>query len=93
MNKLLIALFVICGVALLVASMSLFIVDEREQAIVLRFGQPKGEIRGPGLHVKLPILENVRTFDRRILSIDPRPTQVVISSELQTKNWQDRSCF
>lgn len=65
---------------LVVASQAFFTVDQREQAIVLQLGQPKGEIRGPGLHVKLPFIQEVRYFDRRILAVDPDPEQVVISS-------------
>ncbi len=60
--------------------MSVFTVDEREQAIVLQLGQPMGEIRPPGLHFKIPLIQEVRRFDARILSVDPQPEQVVISS-------------
>lgn len=59
---------------------SLFIVDEREQAIVLQLGNPVGELRSPGLHFKIPLIQQVRRFDRRILAVDPPPEQVVISS-------------
>jgi membrane protease subunit HflC len=65
---------------LLIGSQSFFVVDQREQAIVLQLGEPKGEPRGPGLHLKTPFIQNIRFFDRRILSIDPNPEQVVISS-------------
>lgn len=80
MNTKAVILFIVLAVALLVGSQSFFIVDERQQAIVLQLGQPKGEPRGPGIHLKTPFVQNVRYFDRRILSIDPRPEQVVISS-------------
>ncbi|MGH1404810.1 MAG: protease modulator HflC [Alphaproteobacteria bacterium] len=80
MNMKAVTLFVVLALALLVGSQSLFVVDERQQAIVLQLGQPKGEPRGPGLHIKTPFVQNVRYFERRILSIDPRPEQVVISS-------------
>lgn len=80
MNTKIVILFVVLAVALLVGSQSFFIVDERQQAIVLQLGQPKGEPRGPGIHLKTPFVQNVRYFDRRILSIDPDPEQVVISS-------------
>ena len=78
-NKLNIALLVIAAVFLIV-SQSLFQVDEREQALVLQLGQPVGEPRGPGLHLKIPLVQEVKTFDRRILSVDPKPEQVVIAS-------------
>lgn len=71
---------IILAVALIGLSQSLFTVDEREQAIVLQLGQPVGEINEPGLHFKIPVIQEVRRFDRRILSVDPRPEQMVISS-------------
>lgn len=60
-------------------SQSVFIVDQREQALVLQLGQPIGEIRTAGLHYKIPLIQDVRRFDARILSVDPPPEQVVIS--------------
>lgn len=73
-------ILIIAGIALVVVSQTLFIVDEREQAIVLQLGQPIGEPRGPGLHLKVPMIQDVRRFDRRILPVDPPTEQVVISS-------------
>ncbi len=78
-SKLNIALIVF-GLFVIVLSQAVFIVDEREQAIVLQLGQPVGELRNPGLHFKIPVVQDVRRFDRRILSVDPPPEQVVISS-------------
>ena len=80
MNIKSLAFFIVIAATLLIGSQSFFIVDEREQAIVLQLGQPKGEPRGPGIHFKTPFVQNIRYFDRRVLSIDPRPEQVVISS-------------
>lgn len=73
-------LLIIVGLSFLVGSQALFTVDETEQAIVLQLGQPKGDIRQPGLHFKIPFVQDVRRFDRRILSVDPAPEQMVISS-------------
>ncbi len=75
-----IAIVLTLGVVLFVATQTMFVVDEREQAILLQLGQPVGEPRGPGLHFKLPLVQDVRRFDRRILSVDPPPEQVVIAS-------------
>lgn len=69
------------AVVLLGASMSIFTVDQREQAIVLQLGQPVGDIKGPGLHFKIPFVQDVRYFDKRILSVDPAPEQMVVSSQ------------
>jgi membrane protease subunit HflC len=68
----------VLGVVLL--TQSVFIVDQTQQAIVLQLGQPVGELRKPGLHFKLPLVQEARYFDRRILSVDPLPEQMVIAS-------------
>lgn len=71
-------------------SQALFTVDETEQAIVLQFGQPIGEgddlFKQAGLHYKIPFVQQVRYFDGRILSVDPRPERVNISSFEQTSD-------
>src|SRR5688572_3083811 len=71
---------IVLGLGFITASLSVFTVDQTEQAIVLQLGQPVGDIKNPGLHFKLPFVQDVRRFDRRILSVDPRPEQMVISS-------------
>lgn len=77
--KVVIFFFVLAG-ALLVGSQSVFVVDQTQQAIVLQLGQPRGDVRGPGLHLKTPFVQNVRYFDLRVLSIDPDSKRVVIFS-------------
>lgn len=74
------ALLIIIAAGLIGLSQSVFTVDEREQALVLQLGQPVGDIKEPGLHFKIPVVQDVRRFDERILSIDPAPTQMVVSS-------------
>jgi membrane protease subunit HflC len=61
-------------------SLSAYTVDQRERALLLQFGQPVGGIIQPGLHFKLPVIQTVRRFDTRILSVDPPAAQMVISS-------------
>ncbi|HEY0901272.1 MAG TPA: protease modulator HflC [Micavibrio sp.] len=78
--------FILLAVALIGLSQSLFSVDARERAIVLHLGQPTGEVRAPGLHFKIPIVQDVRRFDRRILSVDPAPEQMVISSTQRSQD-------
>lgn len=72
--------FIVVAILVIGLSQSLFTVDARERAIVLYLGQPTGEIRQPGLHFKIPIVQEIRRFDSRILSVDPPPEQIVISS-------------
>lgn len=72
--------FILLALAFIGASQAVFTVDQREQAIVLQLGQPVGEVRSPGLHFKIPFIQDVRRFDSRILSVDPAPVQMVIAS-------------
>ena len=80
MNKPLLILLSIAAIGLVSASQIFFIVDQRAQAIVLQLGQPVGDVKGPGLHAKIPVIQTIQFFDKRILSVDPAPEQVVISS-------------
>lgn len=75
-----VGLLLVAALSGFIALQSMFIVDEREQALVLQLGNPVGDIRSPGLHFKIPFIQEVRRFDRRILSVDPPPEQVVIAS-------------
>lgn len=62
--------------AAIVAMTSLFAIDQAEQAIIVQFGEPKGDvITEPGLHLKLPWQE-VRRFDKRLLVWDGDVTQI-----------------
>jgi membrane protease subunit HflC len=63
------------------ASMSLFTVDQRERAIVFQLGEVKEVITTPGLHFKWPLIQNVRYFDARILTLDTPDAERFITSE------------
>ena len=78
MKKFLIAILVVLGV---IAYQSFFVVQEINQAIVLQFGDPKKLITKPGLQVKIPFIQNVVFLDRRILSLDPQPEEVIASDQ------------
>lgn len=65
----------------IVGSSSLFTVSQTEQALVLQFGNPKSVIKAPGLHVKIPFLQNVLYFDNRVLDLDPPTEQVILSDQ------------
>ena len=69
----LIALIVGAG---LLAYFALFIVHQNEQALVLEFGKPKRIINQAGLHWKIPVVETVEYFDKRILDLDMTPQEV-----------------
>ncbi len=74
---------VLAGVlaAVVLASMSLFTVDQRENAIVFQLGEVKEVITTPGLHFKWPLIQNVRYFDARILTMDTPDAERYITSE------------
>lgn len=60
-------------VVVLVGSKSLYIVKETERAVKLRFGELVDADIQPGLHVKIPFVHSVRTFDARVQTLDGRP--------------------
>ncbi|MBE2239009.1 MAG: protease modulator HflC [Caldilineaceae bacterium] len=62
-------------------SQSLFTVDETEQAIILQFGDPIATIQEPGLAFKIPFIQNVITFDKRVLSSDAPPQEYLTSDK------------
>lgn len=71
------ALFVLILLAIVVigASATLYTVDEREKAIVFRFGEIIRSDDEPGLHWKIPFVNNVRKFDARIQTMDANPQE------------------
>jgi membrane protease subunit HflC len=59
--------------ALFVATNALYVVKETERAVLLKFGQVVNPDIKPGLHVKIPFVNNVRKFDGRVLTVDSQP--------------------
>ena len=78
LGKFIIPLIFVIG---LVVYLSLFTVKEINQAIVLQFGDPKKIITTAGLQFKMPFIQNVVFLDRRILSLDPPPAEVIASDQ------------
>jgi len=68
-------------VALIVGALSLFVVDQRQNAIVFRLGEVVDIKKDPGLYFKIPLLDNVRYFDVRILTIDSAEPERFLTSE------------
>ncbi len=60
-------------IVLIIALNSIFIVDERELAVKFRLGEIVESDFKPGLHVKIPFINNVKKFEKRILTLDARP--------------------
>ncbi|GER03176.1 hypothetical protein JCM17846_08580 [Iodidimonas nitroreducens] len=80
MNARSIFLLIVLGVVIAIASTGLFTVRETEQVIVMQFGDPRRVVKEPGLHWKLPFLQQANYFDSRILNLDI-DTQEVIASD------------
>lgn len=71
----------IAFVALLVASASLFLVKENETALLLRLGKIVDSDFEPGLHVKLPVIQAVERFDKRLQTLDAKPEHFLTSEK------------
>jgi membrane protease subunit HflC len=69
------------GALLVVLGLSIFTVDQRQFAIVFQLGEVKEVISEPGLNFKWPMIQNVRYFDRRILTMDNNEPERFITSE------------
>ena len=67
--------------ALVIAAMSIFTVDQRQFALVFQLGEVKRVISDPGLYFKIPMIQNVRFFDNRILTLDNNEPERFITSE------------
>ena len=82
-NNLIVYAIIAAAIAVLLAN-TLFVVDQREQAVVLRFGDPVRVIHAPnqggaGLNVKQPFIENVIKFDRRNLALEADQEEIIAS--------------
>ena len=76
-----IILVIFAVVAAIVALQTFFTVHQTQQAIVLQFGEPKRVIREPGLAWKVPFIQNVQTYDRRTLDLDPPQFEVLLTDK------------
>ena len=74
-------LIIILIAAGILASQVFFIVDETNQAIVLQFGNPIRTIQNPGLYTKLPFIQNLTFFEKRVLSSDAPPQEYLTTDK------------
>ena len=81
MNKLLAVLGVVVIAIGIVASSALFIVQQTQQAIVLRLGKPQNTVQDPGLNFKVPFIEEVIFYDKRVLDLDPPTERVILADQ------------
>lgn len=80
MNRLLI-LGIAAAVIILVAASSLFAVQQTQQVLITQFGQPIRVVRTPGLNWKLPFIQTVIDFDRRLLDYDAAGQEVILGDQ------------
>jgi membrane protease subunit HflC len=82
MKQSLVVTVVVALVVLLIVSLSMFVVDQRQNAIVFQFGGIVDIKREPGLYFKVPFAQNVRYFDSRVLTIEtPEPERFLTSEK------------
>jgi modulator of FtsH protease HflC len=75
------AIAVILLLAVIVAYGTLFTVDQTNQAIVVRLGQPVRVITDPGLNVKVPFVDSVIYIDKRMLAVESQAQEVNVQSQ------------
>ena len=83
MNKGGLAALVLGAAALLVLFSSAFTVRESSQALVLQFGEPQRVLTEPGLYFKLPFIQDVRFFDKRVLDYDANAREIPTGDQKQ----------
>jgi len=81
MNRALIAAGAAAFVLFLIASASLFTVEQTEQVLITQFGQPIRVIKDPGLNVKLPFVQTVISFDKRLLDFSSGGEEVILADQ------------
>lgn len=81
LSKNYLTLFIIVIVSIILIGSSLYIVNEREQAVVFQFGAPVKVSTEAGLHFKTPFIQTVKSFDRRILEWDGMPAEIPLEGK------------
>jgi membrane protease subunit HflC len=81
MNRIVIAGGALLAVLLIVAGASLFTVSQIEQVLVVQFGEVVRPIEQPGLHAKLPVIQNIISFDKRLLAVELPGEEVILGDQ------------
>lgn len=82
MNKRVLMIIAVVGaIAVILLFSSVFTVRQTEQALILQFGNPVRVVREPGLQFKLPFIQNVEFYDKRILDLDPPVQEVLLADQ------------
>ncbi len=81
MSRAVIAAVAAAFVVFVLASASLFTVTQTEQVLITQFGQPIRVISAPGLHVKVPFVQTIISFDRRLLDYETSGEEVILADQ------------
>ena len=82
MNRALLTIIgVLVFVATIVTASAVFTVHQTQQALILQFGNPIRVIKTPGLHIKIPFIQNAEFYDSRILDLDPPAQEVILADQ------------
>ncbi len=80
MNRLAIPAVVLLVLLFAVVS-SLFTVHQTQQVLITQFGEPRRVVRDPGLNMKVPFIQTVIPFDRRLLDFDAQGQEVILGDQ------------
>ena len=81
MNRALMGGVVALVLVVLIGAASLFTVEQTEQVLITQFGQPIRVISEPGLHAKVPFIQTVISFDRRLLDFESVGEEVILADQ------------
>ena len=81
MSRAAIAGIVLLGILAIVLNASLFTVAQTEQVLVLQFGEVVRPVEQAGLHAKLPLVQNVISFDKRLLAVEVPGEEVILGDQ------------
>jgi len=71
-------LLIVAGIIVLLIVSSAFKVNETNQALVVRFGNVKRVITEPGLHFRVPFIDEVKYIEKRVLNLDPEAEEIIL---------------
>lgn len=77
----LVAIAALAVIGTILGVSSLYVVNQAEQAIILRLGAHRATIKEPGLHMKVPFIEEVVRYDLRLLSLEPPAEEIILGDQ------------
>lgn len=80
-DKIKYAILIVGAALIVIFASSVYVVNQTEQAIVLQFGEPVRVIKDAGLKFKIPFIQNVVFYDKRLLNLDPPAQEIVLNDK------------